>query len=163
MTNTLRIDHKSRAIVMDKLFAKNSSNVRFKEYNLLQRARHDYPTYEVVVRHIKRNPNKETYRGLTYDYMESYILSHESPDTIDQVLNEYKELHLISKCHCKARRYPTIKKWFLQKYPAIVEFGMPDNDQNAQPIESDPKPTYKMITPPLFDSHPAPQNNIPAA
>ena len=37
---------------------------------------------------------------------------------------EFDELVLISKCQTKAKRYPTIKKWFLAKYPAIAKFGM---------------------------------------
>ena len=61
MQNTLRVNHTHRVLVMDRTFAKNANNVRFDEYALLQRARQDYPTYAVVTRRIKRNPNRETY------------------------------------------------------------------------------------------------------
>ena len=149
MKNTLRIDHKSRAIVMDRLFAKNSCNVRFKEYNLLQRVRHDYPSYEVVVRHIKRNPNKETYRGLTYAYMERYIASHANAEVI---MAEYRELRLISECHCKARRYPKIKKWFLKTYPEVELFGMEDADDASA---ADTHPKYEVVMAPLVKSNAA--------
>ena len=73
MKNTLRFDHDARCIVMDRTFYKNSSNIHFEEYAMLQRARQDYPTYTPVIKRIKRNPNKETYKGLTYAYMERYI------------------------------------------------------------------------------------------
>ena len=76
MKNTLRFDHDARCIVMDRTFYKNSSNIRFEEYAMLQRARQDYPTYTPVIKRIKRNPNKETYKGLTYAYMERYIETH---------------------------------------------------------------------------------------
>ena len=117
MKNTLRVNHANRVLVMDRTFAKNANNVRFEEYALLQRARQDYPTYAVVTRRIRRNPNRETYAGLTYHYMENYILTHEDADTVEKVMAEYKELRLISECHSKARRYPAIKSWFLKKYP----------------------------------------------
>lgn len=123
MKNTLRVNSNARVLVMDRTFAKYATNVRNEEYEILQRARQDYPTYAVVTRRIKRDPNRETYAGLTYQYMENYILTHERADTVDKVMAEYRELRLISECHCKARRYPAIKSWFLKKYPEIEEFG----------------------------------------
>lgn len=123
MKNTLRVNHTHRVLVMDRTFAKNANNVRYEEYAILQRARQDYPTYAVVTRQIKRNPNRETYAGLTYQYMENYILTHEGADNAEKVMTEYRELRLISECHCKARRYPAIKSWFLKKYPEIEAFG----------------------------------------
>ena len=128
MKNTLRFDHDARCIVMDRTFYKNSSNIRFEEYGMLQRARQDYPTYTPVIKRIKRNPDKETYRGLTYAYMERYIESHANAEA---TMAEYRELRLISECHCKARRYPKIKKWFLEKYPEIEKFGFEETDDVA--------------------------------
>lgn len=66
MTNYLRVDAVNRQLVMDKTFAKNAQIVGSAEYDMLQRARSDYATYSVVTRQIKRNLNKESYRGLTY-------------------------------------------------------------------------------------------------
>ena len=145
MKNTLRVNHADRVLVMDRTFAKNASNVRFDEYALLQRARQDYPTYAVVTRRIKRNPNRETYAGLTYHYMETYILTHENEDTVDKIMDEYKELRLISECHCKSRRYPTIKSWFLKKYPEIEAFGQEENKESS--VDADSK--YTVVMEPL--------------
>ena len=144
MKNTLRFDHDARCIVMDKTFYKNSSNIRFEEYTMLQRARQDYPTYTPVIKHIKRNPDKETYKGLTYAYMENYIQTHESADTVETVMAAYRELRLISECHGKARRYPTIKKWFLKKYPAIEQFGKEPEEQSEERTTN-----YEVVMPPL--------------
>lgn len=144
MKNTLRLDHDARYIVMDRTFYKNSSNIRFDEYAMLQRARQDYPAYTPVVKRIKRNPGKETYKGLTYTYMENYIQTHEGADTVEAVMAEYRELRLISECHGKARRYPAIKKWFLKKYPAIEQFGKELEDQ----IEGNAS-NYEVVMPPL--------------
>ena len=60
MKNYLRIDDVKRQIVMDREFDKNRQIVGTTEYNMLQQARQDYPTYEVTLRRIKKNPNKQT-------------------------------------------------------------------------------------------------------
>ena len=126
MINYAKIDHANRRIVIDRTFAKNSEIVGSDEYNKLQDCRKDYPTYSVVRRRIKTNPNQEHYGGLTYRYMEDYIMTHESTDTVKTVIDEFSELKLISKGHSKGFRYPTIKKWFLERYPDFAEFGMTD-------------------------------------
>lgn len=124
MKNTLKINHTNRTIVMDRTFAKLASNTRTAEYQHLQEVRRDYPEYTVVRRQIKRNLAKESYRGLTYEYMEDYILSHGTVEEIKERLKTFDELKLISECHSKSRRYPVIKRWFLEQYPEIVSFGM---------------------------------------
>ena len=144
MKNTIRINHQERLIVMDSTFYKNSANARFEEYAILQRARQDYPTYTPAIKRIKRNPGKETYKGLTYAYMENYIQSHEGADTVEEVMAEYRELRLISECHGKARRYPAIKKWFLKKYPAIEQFGKEPEEQIEENVSN-----YEVVMPPL--------------
>ena len=53
--------------------------------------------------------------------MEAYIADHDQNGTIKKV---YDELRLIGACHKVS--YPTIKKWFLETYPEIVEFGIDD-------------------------------------
>lgn len=125
MTNYLRVDKKNEQLVMDRAFEKNSNIVGSREYDLLQRAKQDYPSFVVVRKTIKKNSNKKTYSGLTYDYMRDYIASHETRENVIDVLNELEEMILISKCHSRAFRYPVIKKWFLSMYPEIVTFGMP--------------------------------------
>ena len=120
MKNTLRLNHDTRTIVMDKTFAKFAANTMSPEYAHLQRVRLDYPTYTVEQRHIKKAPAKECYRGLTYTYMKDYIASHGTPE--DKAT--FDEMKLISECHSKAYRYPTIKAWFLERFPEIKQFGI---------------------------------------
>ena len=147
MKNTLRFDHDARCIVMDRTFYKNSSNIRFEEYAMLQRARQDYPTYTPVIKRIKRNPNKETYKGLTYAYMERYIETHANAEAI---MAEYREKRLISECHGKARRCPAIKRWFLKQYPEVEKFGLEECDEEAV-TETGSK--YEAVMAPLVKSN----------
>ena len=119
MKNDLRVDFAKNEIVMSRQFEKCASIAGSEEYRRLQTVRLDYPTFSVVRRSIKKAPTKETYAGLTFAYMENYIASHANAEQIRKV---YDELRLIGACHKVS--YPTIKKWFLETYPEIVEFGI---------------------------------------
>ena len=123
MKNTLKIDFAKEQIIMDRTFAKKVQNTISEEYRHLQQVRRDYPTFTVTTRQINKNPNKETYKGLTYDYMKDYILTHEDDEKALEVLAEFSEMRQISRCHSQAKRYPVIKNWFLEKYPEIKNFG----------------------------------------
>ena len=141
MKNTVRLDHKDHRIVMDATFAKLSSNVRNAEYAILQSVRRDYPDYVVTTRQIKRNPSQEHYKGLTYDYMRDYINAHESEENASAVLQELEDMIDISKCHSQGKRYPTIKEWFLDKYPAVKKFGVKEEDTEDTSAERDTEVT----------------------
>ena len=128
MNGFLKVDHSKRQLVMSREFAKFANDTMSEEYAHLQSVRQDYPLYQVVLRKITRNSNKESYKGLTYEYMEDYILTHGTQEERKKTYDEYNELRLIAECHSKAHRYPTIKRWFLNKYPEIMEFGMQVQD-----------------------------------
>ena len=123
MKNTLFLNHNNETIVMDRTFARKAINARSEEYELLQRVRQDYPKYTVTQRHIKTNPSKKTYRGLTYDWMEDYILTHGDNDKRLANWNKYTEMRLLSECHGQSFRYPYIKSWFLNMFPEVATYG----------------------------------------
>jgi len=131
MKNVLKVSHADRIIVMDRTFAKFADNTMSPEYAHLQQVRRDYPTYTVVQRQIKKNAKQEHYHGLTYAYMEDYIASHGNADD----RRTYDEMKLISKCHSKGFRYPTIKAWFLERFPEVKAFGIQKEDAEA-PVEA---------------------------
>ena len=124
MKNVIKVDFANKRIIMDREYAKNCMNPGSTEYNQLQRVRQDYPDFTVSTRTCKKNENKESYKGLTYAYMEHYIITHEKSERVLEVLDEYNELRLIAECHSRSRRYPVIKRWFLAKYPEIMQFGL---------------------------------------
>ena len=87
MKNTLRLNHETRAIVMDRTFAKFAANTMSQEYAHLQRVRMDYPTYTVELRHIKKAPAKECYKGLSiihfllFYFKETWLPPQMKPNT----------------------------------------------------------------------------------
>ena len=113
----------------------------------MQGARQDYPTYVVVRRTIKKNPNRECYRGLTYDYMRDYISRYEPEETRESVCAELEDMIQISRCHSRCKRYPVIKQWFLEKYPDVKNFWMEafaeeetENITSFSALAADPTP-----------------------
>lgn len=117
------INREKNEVIMTSKFSRKADDPRTDEFRLLQEVKALYPNITVKNHTIKKNPNKECYRGLTYEYMREYILTHENAITVNTVLAEFDEMILISKCHSKGYRYPTIKKWFLEKYPKVEKFG----------------------------------------
>lgn len=123
MANGLKIVHEKNTIEMSKAFSKASGNPHSQEYVLLQRVRRDYPDYDLVTRSIKKKASQEHYAGLTYDYMETYIMSHGEMEERMANLKDFNQLRLIAQCHSKARSFPFIRSWFLDTYPEVKEFG----------------------------------------
>lgn len=130
MTNYLRVDHGKCQLIMDRTFAMQAMIVGTTEYAQLQEARRDFPTYTVAQRQIKKKPDQEHYKGLTYDYMRAYIAENVGKDkatdeereaAVNEALDVLKDKILISKCHSNTQRYPAIKNWFLATYPEVKE------------------------------------------
>ena len=124
MTN-LTINNKNHTIEMSKKFAKAASRYGTKEYNDLQAARKDYPTYQVVTKSGgNKGKSKESHRGLTYDYMEKYIAAHD--DESGSIMAEFNMLRATSdeakEALAEACSYQEIKEWFFEKFPAIKKF-----------------------------------------
>ena len=136
----LFVKHADRAIVMNTTFAKMSEDTRSDEYALLQKIKMENPGFTLCRRQIKTNPKKDTYKGLTYEWMRNHIATHEPKDVVEEKLKAFDEKVYISKCHGQSLRYPTIKKWFLAQYPDVAKFGTADideqNDEQANVTKS---------------------------
>ena len=124
MTSAIRINHFDKEILISKTFQKAAMNPTSNEYKDLAEIMGQHPDYKIAQRDIKKNPQKETYAGLTYEYMREYIILHSTPEEEKEAVAEFDELILVSKCHSKAKRYPLIKKWFLKKYSEADDFGI---------------------------------------
>ena len=120
----MKINQKNRAIEMSKKFAKAAAVFGSVEYKQLQEVRRDYPDFRVVTVSRKTTGKKETFKGLTYEYMELYIQKHD--DEQQSIMAEYKMLRGLTEEAEEALAvsftYLEMKDWFLKKFPAIAEF-----------------------------------------
>ena len=92
-----------------KKYATAASKFGTAEYNELQAARRDYPTYKVVIR--KAPKRADTLKGLNYEVMEKYISAHDESGEIKKQYNFLRGKSDDSVCSVS---YGTIKKWFLE-------------------------------------------------
>ena len=124
MRGKLIVKHAEGVIEMSREFAKYSAVAGSDEYNLLQQTRRDYPTYRVVRKQIKKNKDKENYKGLTYEYMEMYIQKHD--DEQKSIMAEYLMLRgktdEAKEALAESCTYLEMRAWFLTKFPTIANF-----------------------------------------
>lgn len=120
----MKINFHSQVIEMTAKFAKAAAKFGSDEYKQLQEARRDYPNFKVATVTRKATTQKETYKGLTYSYMESYIKAHD--DENKSIMAEYEMLRGLSQEAQEALAepcsYAEMKDWFLKKFPAIAQF-----------------------------------------
>ena len=128
MSVNIKLDVQNKNIVVGSGFYKKALDTSTGEYKELEKVMLAFPKYDVVVRTIKKNTEMERYKGLKYGYMLNYILSHEPDGAASPVMSEYLHLQQIAQCHSKGKRYQTIKKWFLNQYPEIAQFGVSTED-----------------------------------
>ena len=113
----IKPDHANKRIVIGKAFSRKQCDIESQEYKTLCDVAQRFPQYTIVVKSIKKNAKKESYKGLTYEYMEKYI--HVKGTRADR--QEYDDMRLLAECHSK--RFPVIKQWFLNKYEEVKMYG----------------------------------------
>ena len=93
-------------------------------YNDLQNARRDNPSFKVVTVIRKSNTKRDTYKGLTYDYMEAYIAKHddEAGSTMAEFDNFLARSDEAKEALAEPCSYNEVKDWFLNRYPEIRAF-----------------------------------------
>lgn len=121
---TITINSKNRTIEMrSKKFAEEASRFDTPAYRELQEARKDYPDYRVVNK-FARTKSSDHNKGLTYAFMERYILAHD--DENGSIMAEYKILRGTSdeavELGTGSASYNDVKEWFDSKFPAFAEF-----------------------------------------
>ncbi len=114
------INDKNKTLVITKKFAAAAARFGSDEYKELKEARSEFPTYKVVTKTTSSRKTKDSFKGLTYVFMENYINSHAESEKIYQ---EYEEMREIGKSYVSATAYLQIKKWFLEKYPEVAKFA----------------------------------------
>lgn len=118
MTKGIMVDHTTGTITLTKVFAKKSETYGTPEYkdllDVLSAPRTS--TYKVVIRTIKKNPNKETFRNLTYKNMEDFIKSTDDPDAY---MKEFEMIKMRSKVQRSS--YKFVVNWFTTTFPNYKE------------------------------------------
>ena len=119
---TMKINEKKNTIEITKTFAQKAARVGSPEYYELLEVRHNFPKFKVVVNQTK---SKDSFKGLTYEYMAKYILAHDDKEGSNMaVFNELRGTIVEGDDELQAESltYGEIKLWFLDTYPEIKNF-----------------------------------------
>ncbi len=130
-TNALHINHKAETIEMTKAFYKEASIFGSKAYRTLNEARHDFPTYDLV---ILRQKAKDNHKGLTLKKMKNFFDNHseeyaEAKELFEKctTTNEKDELVLV-----KGINFITLREWFLSE---VKEIDEKETEKEENPLE----------------------------
>ena len=123
MKTEIRINDNNRTIELTKKFATAASRYGTREYEDLQEARRAYPKYKVVTK--KATKKKDSFKGLTYDYMREYIKNHDNEEKT--IMTEFcalcgKDANGRKIEMAEATSYGEIKAWFLSQYSEFKEY-----------------------------------------
>ena len=114
---------KNDTIEITKTFAQKAARVGSPEYYELLKARKENPSCTVDVKQTK---SKDSFKGLTYEYMKKYILAHD--DEKGSIMAIFHELrgNVVSEddeLQAESLTYGEIKMWFLTQYPEIEKMS----------------------------------------
>lgn len=120
--NAVRVLRASRTIEITKSFDKAASRFGTREYEAMQQVRKDYPDFAIVVKAVRNKADH--FKGLTYDFMEKYIASHD--DDAKSTMKAFKDLRAQSDeaqaFGVETLSYGEIRAWFFKTYPEIEAF-----------------------------------------
>ena len=151
----MTIDPTTSTIALSSAFKKKAFTPGTTEYAEFMAVRREFPDYKLAVREFKTNTKQDRYKGLTYAFMREYIAKVEG-ENAQPVLDGLDYMIDISKCHSTCKRYPVVKKWFLNRYPDVETFGMTDEELAEWKANKD-EASKSNITklPPVEDKIPA--------
>ena len=99
-------------VLVTKEFAKNARIFGTPEYKLWKEIRLDCPEAEMVLKSIKKNPNKKNdTKNMTYERMAIYIREQDDAATL---MIEFKKQISLSKV--QNNPYRSVLAWFIQKF-----------------------------------------------
>lgn len=115
---------------VSKKFAKNAKVFGSEEYLQWKEYRKDFPKAVMVVKEIKKNPDKKTNRNMTYENMKIYISEHANKEVM---LKEFERQLKISKIKKNPYRY--VLSWFDKFYPSAREYLKNDKEEKTEAVE----------------------------
>ncbi len=114
--NVIRMVNDNKAQV-SKTFMKNSKIYGTPEYKLMREFKAENPNCEVVVKTIKKNPNKKTTLNLKYENMETFIDEQENNEILKAEFEKVKRMSKVQKSP-----YNYVLDWFKKKFKGYESY-----------------------------------------
>ncbi len=130
MSNRFTVDFFTKKIIGTKASFDKARRYGSSEYKELCGLMSDNPDFEIVVKEIKQNKSKQSYKKLDFKFIESYISIQ--PDA-EKIMREYEAIKISAKSLGRSV-YPDTKRWFLEKFSS--EDKPFDMDEATREIET---------------------------
>ena len=99
-------------VQVTKEFAKNARIFGTPEYKMWKEIKLDCPDAKMVLKSIKKNPNKQTStKNMTYEHMAIYIRQQDNAVTM---MAEFKKQ--VARSKVQTNPYRCVLAWFIQKF-----------------------------------------------
>ena len=108
----MKIKFDAKTIEVSKTFADKASHFGSEEYHTLRTAMHDLPDFEVVIK-VTAKPRRTYMKGMTYEFMESFIARNDEDGSI---MRDFEILR-------QGCSYFDVKNWFLMRFPEFNNFA----------------------------------------
>lgn len=128
------INHNDKEIVLTKAYAKKANTPGTKEFRELANLHKNFPDYNIVMRSLTPNEDKEKHHGLTIERIEKIISRQPNAEALKKEYDEFvtfwgKEVEDKKNPGKKVVRAPygKVKSWFLKKVPNYqdIDFSQP--------------------------------------
>lgn len=134
------IDHLKKEIIVTKAFLARASQLDTQEFDTVQNLMMILSGYKFVKRDsIKKNPNKKTYRNLTYKNMEEYIKLMDGSSALQEFEKVKKASSIVPS------PYAYVKKWFLKNYPDYLEIVEEAGEEAIEQAAAKQEPLFESI------------------
>lgn len=128
-------------VLVTKEFAKNARIFGTPEYKLWREIRQDCPNAEMVLKSIKKNPNKKNdTKNMTYERMVIYIREQDDAATL---MVEFKKQIALSKV--QTNPYRCVLAWFIQKFENYDDYKNFFAEEAKK--EAQKKDTFTLVKP----------------
>ena len=117
----MKFNHENKTIEMSRTEATKANIYGSEAYKNLMKHKTAMPNYEIAI--IKRNTSKSKSKdkGLTYSFMERYILAHDnSEENMKEFEKNKKEAKLTNDLSTSS--YVRVRDWFLETYSEVSDF-----------------------------------------
>ena len=108
----IKIKFDAKTIEITKTFANKASHFGSEEYHALRTAMCDLPDFEVAIK-VTAKPRRTYMKGLSYEFMESFIALNDEDGSIMQDF----------QCLRQGCSYAEIKRWFFANFPEVNNFA----------------------------------------
>lgn len=102
-------DHVNKTIIGTKSALKRAGIPGSDESKAFASMIRDYPHYEVVAKDVKKNPSKNSHKGLNMSLVRAYLEIQENASELKEKL---KRIENMAK-EQKLKAFPLVKRWFI--------------------------------------------------